>query len=196
MKLRTAPQRLNQGLLQGIQWLPQLVVLQGWWLLYTVPLVTSVAATRALIEVLDLLRKDPQQEATSGQLFRQRFHQLRKRKSDWFFSGAMGLILLDSLILGRIQQSFFQLLSATLLVVFILCMFVLFYQTLAGGHNAETFPKLWVSFYLFGRQPKKVIALLLWTACFTFILVLFGPVYLLVLGVSGWILGNIYIYHK
>lgn len=196
MKLRTAPQRINQSLLHGIRWLPQLVTLQGWWLLYTLPLVTSVAATRALIEVLILLRSNDQQEATCGQLFRQRIRHLRKRKSDWFFSALMGLLVIDSLVLGRIQLPIFQVLSAGLLVVFVLCALVLFYQTMAGWQTGGAFPQLWVSFYLFGKQPKKVLGHVLWTFCFAFALVLFGPVYLLVLGMSGWVLGNLYIYQK
>jgi len=196
MRLRTAPQRFNQGVIRGIQWMPLLVALQGWWLLYTIPLVTSVAATRTLIEVLIILRNNAQQEATCGQLFRQRFQQLRKRKSDRFFSGIIGLLIIDSFILSRIQLPIFQLLSAVLLVIFVLCIIVLIYQTMAVEEKMSTYPQLWVSFYLFGRQPKKVLAHLLWTACFTIVLVLFGPVYLLVLGFSSWILGNMYILQK
>ncbi|HCE12350.1 hypothetical protein [Enterococcus sp.] len=196
MKLRTAPQRINQSLLNGIRWLPQLVVLQGWWLLYTLPLVTSVAATRALIEVLILLRSNDQQEVRCGQLFRQRIRHLRKRKSDWFFSGLMDLLVIDSLILGRIQLPISQMLSAGLLVIFVLCVLVLFYQTMAGWQTGGRLPQLWVSFYLFGKQPKKLLAHVLWTFCFAFVLALFGPVYLLVLGMSGWVLGNLFIYQK
>ncbi|KPG70113.1 hypothetical protein [Enterococcus sp. RIT-PI-f] len=196
MRLRTAPQRFNQGVIRGIQWIPLLVALQGWWLLYTIPLVTSVAATRALIEVLILLRGNDQQEVRCGQLFRQRIRHLRKRKSDWFFSGLMDLLVIDSLILGRIQLPISQMLSAGLLVIFVLCVLVLFYQTMAGWQTGGPLPQLWVSFYLFGKQPKKVLAHVLWTFCFAFVLALFGPVYLLVLGMSGWVLGNLFIYQK
>ena len=71
---KSYPQRLNQALLTGINWLPHLLVLQGMWLLYSLPLITSTTASRALIETLTELRNDGL-EASSKARFQQAFHQ-------------------------------------------------------------------------------------------------------------------------
>lgn len=192
MRTKVTPQRLNQALLTGINWLPHLLVLQGMWLLYSLPLITSTTASRALIETLTELRNDGL-EASSKARFQQAFHQqwATRKGQDRLLSLFFLLLLADSFIFSRLQHPLFQIASYALAFTFGLFCLVLLYQTRLLHTYPQQPSSLFYNFYQFARSPKRVLAHLLATVTLVLTFLLFGPVYLLVLGISTLYLVNV-----
>ncbi|WP_291292800.1 DUF624 domain-containing protein [Enterococcus sp.] len=184
------PQRLFNGLITWINWMPKLILLQFLWLVCSLPLFTVATATRSMIAAIKQIKDEAQaeQEKTTRRFFANfsEFWQLNKKKEVVFsFYGLF--LLIDSAIFSRLPQSFFQMLAIMLLLILGICGLVFFYQTLLMGEKKQQV-SFFYAFYQAGRSPKRVLLHLFWTVALLLFFGFFGPAYLFLVGISGWCL--------
>ncbi|EQC80076.1 hypothetical protein HSIEG1_1410 [Enterococcus sp. HSIEG1] len=74
--------------------------------------------------------------------------------------------------------------ATMLIVIFMICSLIFFYQTLLMGEKKQQVSFFYV-FYQAGRSPKRVLLHLFWTITLLLFFGFFGPAYLFLVGMSG-----------
>lgn len=182
------PQRLFNGLITWINWMPKLILLQFLWLFCSLPLFTAATATRSMIAAIKQI-KDTQEMAEHEKtttIFFAKFSELWQlnKKKDVVFSFYGLFLLIDHAILSRFPQPLFQVIAVMLIMILMVCSLIFFYQTLLMNENKQQV-SLFYAFYQAGRSPKRVLLHLFWTVTLLVFFGFFGPAYLFLVGMSG-----------
>ncbi|EEV31807.1 conserved hypothetical protein [Enterococcus gallinarum EG2] len=182
------PQRLFNGLITWINWMPKLILLQFLWLVCSLPFFTVATATRSMIAAIKQI-KDTQERAEQEKtttIFFTKFSELWQlnKKKDIVFNFYSLFLLIDHSILSRFPQPLFQVMATMLIVIFMICSLIFFYQTLLMGEKKQQV-SFFYAFYQAGRSPKRVLLHLFWTITLLLFFGFFGPAYLFLVGMSG-----------
>ena len=128
------PQRLFNGLITWINWMPKLILLL--WLVCSLPFFTVATATRSMIAAIKQI-KDTQERAEQEKtttIFFTKFSELWQlnKKKDIVFSFYSLFLLIDHSILSRFPQPLFQVMATMLIVIFMICSLIVFWLLRSG----------------------------------------------------------------